>query len=57
MAPDPSDELRSRLARLEQELRELRLRVSALERLVGTSGEHASDRSTVQGKVSYDWQG
>jgi len=57
MATDPSDGLRSRLERLEQELRDLRLRVQALERLVGTAGEHPSDRSVVQGKVSYDWQG
>ncbi len=57
MSPDPSDELRSRLARLETELHELRLRVAALERLVGTAGEHAADRTVVQGKVSYDWQG
>ncbi len=56
MASDASSDLAARLARLEQELRELRLRVAALERLVGSAGEHPADRTVVQGKVSYDWQ-
>jgi hypothetical protein len=49
-------ELPDRVAQLERELRELHLRVAALERLVGTAGEHPADRTTVQKKVSYDWQ-
>jgi len=56
MAADSAAELRARLDRLEAELKELRLRVQALERLVGTAGEHPADRTVVQGKVSYDWQ-
>lgn len=51
---DPA--FRDRLDQLERDLRELRGRVAALERLVGTAGEHAADRSTVREKVSYDWQ-
>jgi hypothetical protein len=56
MAAEPAVELKVRLDRLEAELKELRLRVQALERLVGTAGEHPADRTVVQGKVSYDWQ-
>ncbi len=56
MAPDPEAPLAERLARLEQELRELRARVAALERMVGSGQEHPSDRSTVRQKVAYDWQ-
>jgi hypothetical protein len=54
-APSAGD-LATRLAELEREVRELRLRVIQLERLVGSSGPHAMDRSTVQEKVSFDWQ-
>ncbi len=56
MAEDPSAALADRLVRLERELRELRARVAALERLVGSSGDHAQDRAVVREKVSYDWQ-
>jgi hypothetical protein len=49
---DPS----TRIAQLERELKDLKLRVAALERLVGNSGEHSADRSIVREKVSYDWQ-
>lgn len=56
MADSSDPALLDRLARLERELRELRARVAALERAVGTSGEHPSDRSTVREKVAYDWQ-
>jgi hypothetical protein len=54
MAGNPN--VPDRIAQLERELRELHLRVAALERLVGTAGEHPADRTTVQKKVSYDWQ-
>lgn len=53
-APDPS--VVARLAALEKDLRDLRARMAALERRVGTAGEHADDAATVQKKVSYDWQ-
>lgn len=56
MAQDPGAAVSERLARLEQEVRELRGRVAALERRVGTAAEHPSDRTTVREKVSYDWQ-
>lgn len=54
-ANDPA--LRERLEQLERELRELRNRVSALERLVGSAGEHSADRAVVREKAVYDWQG
>ncbi len=46
-----------RIADLERELQTLRLRVIALERLVGSSApEHDADRGVVERKVTYDWQ-
>ena len=46
-----------RIARLERELQALRLRVIALERLLGnTAAEHPADRGTVERKAVYDWQ-
>ncbi len=57
MTDASQDALLDRIARLERELRELRARVVALERLVGASGEHDADRTTVRQKVAYDWQG
>ena len=46
-----------RIARLEQQLQALRVRVAALERLVGTpAAEHPADRGVVERKVVYDWQ-
>lgn len=54
-SPAPSD-LAARLAQVEHDLRELRLRVIALERLVGAGELHPADQSTVQKKVTYDWQ-
>ena len=56
VASESPAELQSRVARLETEIRELRTRLVALERLIGNVGEHATDRTVVQGKVSYDWQ-
>lgn len=52
---DPA--LRARLEDLERELRLLRARVAALERLVGNAGEHSTDRAVVREKAVYDWQG
>jgi len=49
--------LRNRLDDLEREVRQLRARVAALERLVGNAGEHSADRSVVREKAVYDWQG
>ena len=52
---DPA--LRSRLEDLEREIRQLKARVAALERLVGNAGEHSTDRAVVREKAVYDWQG
>lgn len=57
MAASRSPDLAARVAELERELREMRIRVIALERLVGAGEEHPSDQTTVRRKVSYDWQG
>lgn len=57
MATSGTSDLAARLAGIERELRELKLRVIALERLVGAGEEHPSDQTTVRRKVSYDWQG
>jgi len=46
-----------RLADLEREVRQLRARVAALERLVGNAGEHSADKAVVREKAVYDWQG
>jgi hypothetical protein len=56
MAASSSPDLAARLAQAERELKELRLRVVALERLVGAGELHQADSSTVQKKVTYDWQ-
>ena len=53
--PNPSD-LAARLAAAERELRELRLRVAQLERMMGAGELHPADSATVQKKVTYDWQ-
>ncbi|HEY1198889.1 MAG TPA: hypothetical protein VGG32_09240 [Thermoplasmata archaeon] len=54
-APEASD-LAARLSQVERDLRELRQRVIALERMLGAGELHPADSSTVQRKVSYDWQ-
>jgi hypothetical protein len=56
MAGPAGPELEARLAGLEKELRELRARVVALERLIGAGGLHDYDQATVQRKVAFDWQ-
>ena len=50
-------QLLARLADLERDVRQLRARVAALERLVGNAGEHSTDKATVREKAVYDWQG
>ena len=56
MAIPPTPDLAARLSQVERELKELRLRVVALERMLGAGELHPADSSTVQKKVSYDWQ-
>ena len=56
MDQGPSADVRTRLADLERELERLRVRVAALERLMGAGSEHPADESTVRRKVTYDWQ-
>lgn len=56
MASPSSPDLATRLAQLEKELRELRARVAALERLVTKGGEHPADSTIVRQKVTFDWQ-
>lgn len=57
MAATDTPDLNARLARLEQQLKDLHARVLALERLVGSAGLHEYDQATVRRKVEYDWQG
>jgi hypothetical protein len=54
--PDPPAE--ARVAALESQVRQLALRVAALEALLKVSprSEHPLDRDTVREKVAYDWQ-
>jgi len=56
MAPSEDANFPARLARLERELNDLHARVAALERMVGAGELHPTDSSTVQKKVTYDWQ-
>ncbi len=57
VAADPNSNLVERLASLEREVRQLRARVTAVERLLGNAGEHTTDRTVVREKAVYDWQG
>jgi len=56
MSTSARPDLAARLAQVELELKELRLRVIALERMLGAGELHPADSSTVQKKVTYDWQ-
>jgi len=56
MASPEGTDLAARLSRVERELKELHARLVALERLVGAGEMHPTDSSTVQKKVTYDWQ-
>jgi len=57
MAASSTPDLDARIARLEQQLKDLHARVVALERLVGAGELHEYDQATVRRKVEYDWQG
>jgi hypothetical protein len=56
MAVPTNPDLAARLSQVERELKELRLRLIALERMLGAGELHPADSSTVQKKVAYDWQ-
>jgi len=56
MAPDDSAQMAARLAQLEKDLRELRLRLAVLEKRLSPRAENPADQSAVREKVSYDWQ-
>ena len=56
MAQGRPADVRERIAELEREIEQLRVRVAALERLMGAGSEHPADDSTVRRKVTYDWQ-
>ncbi|MGA8710049.1 MAG: hypothetical protein ACLP8Y_01685 [Thermoplasmata archaeon] len=56
MASPGTSDLAARLSQAERELKELHMRVVALERMLGAGELHPADSSTVQKKVSYDWQ-
>jgi hypothetical protein len=56
MAASSTSDVDDRIARLEQQVKELYARVVALERLVGSGGLHDYDQATVRRKVEYDWQ-
>ncbi|MGB6501174.1 MAG: hypothetical protein WBG19_07235 [Thermoplasmata archaeon] len=56
MAAPSNSDLKTQIADLQKEVADLRRRLAAVERLVGATSEHATDRTVVQGKVSYDWQ-
>ncbi|HEV2428727.1 MAG TPA: hypothetical protein VGV64_02640 [Thermoplasmata archaeon] len=56
MSPDADAELLARIAALEQEVRGLKARLQAAERLIAPRGEHPVDQSVVRQKVTYDWQ-
>ncbi|HTT15973.1 MAG TPA: hypothetical protein VMH49_01245 [Thermoplasmata archaeon] len=57
MTPAPDPGLLEQLDALQREVRQLKARVAALERLVGNAGEHPTDRTVVREKAVYDWQG
>lgn len=56
MSPPEASDLAARLSQVERDLKELRQRVIGLERMLGAGEMHPADSSTVQRKVSYDWQ-
>jgi Tfp pilus assembly protein PilO len=56
MAPDDAAQMAAKLAQLEKDLRELRLRIAQLEQQLDPRAEHPSDKTAVREKVAYDWQ-
>ncbi|MGI0129816.1 MAG: hypothetical protein ACREEC_06660 [Thermoplasmata archaeon] len=56
MATDDAVQMAAKLAQLEKDLRELRLRIASLEKLLDPRSEHPTDKAAVREKVAYDWQ-
>jgi uncharacterized protein YhaN len=56
MSTSSSDPTMTRIAALEQRVKELHARIAALERQLNPDVEHPSDAATVRRKVVYDWQ-
>jgi hypothetical protein len=57
MSAPTNVDLAARVAELERQVRDLRLRIAALERGgVSPRRENPEDRNAVREKVSYDWQ-
>lgn len=46
----------ARIDELERTIRELKLRIQRLERLLAPRAENPKDQAVVQTKVVYDWQ-
>ncbi|HZY91808.1 MAG TPA: hypothetical protein VFG07_03410 [Thermoplasmata archaeon] len=53
-APDPA--ILERLARLERLIADLRQRLDAVEKTLGSRSSHPVDQSAVREKVTFDWQ-
>ena len=57
MADADGPEVVDQIDALQREIRQLKARIAALERLVGNAGEHPTDKAVVREKAVYDWQG
>lgn len=51
-----ADPTMTRIAALEQRVKELHARIAALERQLNSNADHPTDSATVRRKVVYDWQ-
>jgi len=56
MSGTGAEAIEDRLAALEQQVKELRRRVTALEQSVSRKPEHPVDDTLTRQKVRYDWQ-
>jgi Tfp pilus assembly protein PilO len=53
---DTATQMAAKLAQLERDLRDLRVRLAQLEKQLDPRAEHPSDKTAVREKVAYDWQ-
>ncbi len=56
MSVPAAPDLTARVAELERQLRDLRIRVALLEKGTAPRKENPDDRSTIREKVTFDWQ-